>query len=276
MAQKEADVADSMAAWYDHAVALVAQIGKPAFCSMLETALAQVAPFDLSVAFAYPGEARPVLLHNGLKGVSPPRIMENYLSGTYLLDAVYSACRRATPAGLYRLSALAPDDFFSADYYRSPDVHPCISMGSGSLDEEIVFIQPMSGNLSIALSLLRQNGSGAFTDAELARLSSTAAMVGALMSQHWGPLAPEVPTTPSAPVDAMEEAFRSFAIHTLTLREQTIVSLVLRGNSSRAIADQLDIAEGTVKIHRKHIHAKLGISSQTELFAMFVKHLLGH
>lgn len=267
--------ADGVSEWFRDSALLVASIGQEAFCSQLETALARLARFDLSVAFAYPGEGRPMLLHDGLGNVSPARIMENYLNGTYLLDAVYSACRQATPAGLYRLASLAPDDFFSTDYYRSPDVHPCISMESGSLDEEIVFIQPMGPDLSIALSLLRQNGSGSFSEGELARLSASAPMVGALLRQHWRDLATAAPVGPPSTGDVMEVAFRSFARSALTLREQTIVSLILRGHSSFSIGGHLDIAEGTVKIHRKHIYAKLGISSQSELFALFIRHLLG-
>ena len=43
--------------------------------------------------------------------------------------------------------------------------------------------------------------------------------------------------------------------------------------SSDLVGLSLGIAEGTVKNHRKHIHAKLGISSQAELFALFLRHL---
>ena len=41
-----------------------------------------------------------------------------------------------------------------------------------------------------------------------------------------------------------------------------------------SIARNLDIAEGTVKNHRKSIYAKLGISSQRELFTQFVRYML--
>jgi DNA-binding CsgD family transcriptional regulator len=59
----------------------------------------------------------------------------------------------------------------------------------------------------------------------------------------------------------VERAFRSFGEGTLTHREQTVVSLVLRGHSTSSIAKVLGIGEGTVKSHRKAIHAKLGIAS---------------
>lgn len=46
--------------------------------------------------------------------------------------------------------------------------------------------------------------------------------------------------------------------------------LVLQGHSSESISDILGIATGTVRIHRKNVYAKMRISSQRELFAMFI------
>jgi DNA-binding CsgD family transcriptional regulator len=51
----------------------------------------------------------------------------------------------------------------------------------------------------------------------------------------------------------VEAAFRSFGEGKLTRREQTVVSLVLRGHSTSSIAKVLGIGEGTVKSHRKAI-----------------------
>jgi hypothetical protein len=48
---------------------------------------------------------------------------------------------------------------------------------------------------------------------------------------------------------------------------------VLRGHSSDSISQQLGIAQGTVKIHRKNIYNKLKISSQSELFSLFISSL---
>lgn len=36
------------------------------------------------------------------------------------------------------------------------------------------------------------------------------------------------------------------------------------------IAALLNIKETTVKVHRRHIYAKIGVASQTELFARFI------
>lgn len=260
---------DALVGWHAGTADLVAQLGQRDFPEALAKSLATLAPFDLTVAFGYPAVSGPVLLHDGLGGISPPEIMQNYLSGTYLLDAVYAACRAGGTPGLYRLAMLAPDAFFEADYYHSPLVHPCISMQTGTLAEEIVFLAQI-GTTWLALSLMRQNGRTPFSDAEFAVLRATAPMVTALMAQHWR----EAAGTERPPEQMLELAFQTFAADVLTRREQEIVSLVLRGHSSASIGQVLAIAEGTVKIHRKHIHAKLGIASQGELFARFVTHVL--
>ncbi len=265
------DAVDGQRDWAGAQPALVVAVGDDTFPAQLDAALRLVAPFDLSCAFAYPTAEKPHLLHNGLGTVSAPEIMRNYLGGTYLLDAVYTACRRQTPAGLYRLAELAPDAFFEGEYYNSPDVHPCISMESGVLAEEIVFLARNTQGVDLAYSLLRQNGSPVFSDNDLAALRAVAPMVMAFMVRHWQGLRGSGAV---AVGDGIEQAFATFAAARLTAREQTIVSLILRGHSSASIGLNLGIAEGTVKIHRKHIYAKLDISSQTELFNLFVRHIL--
>jgi DNA-binding CsgD family transcriptional regulator len=74
----------------------------------------------------------------------------------------------------------------------------------------------------------------------------------------------------------LNSAFSRFAADQLTPREQLIVSMILRGHSSLSISLHLGIAEGTVKNHRKHLYCKLGISSQSELFHLFVNFVLSH
>lgn len=70
-------------------------------------------------------------------------------------------------------------------------------------------------------------------------------------------------------------AFKNFGDGVLTRREREVVRLVLRGHSSNSIGRQFYITIGTVKIHRKNIYAKLGISSQSELFSHFISYLSG-
>ena len=56
----------------------------------------------------------------------------------------------------------------------------------------------------------------------------------------------------------------------LTAREAQVVNLMLEGHSARAIGDALRISNETVRVHRRNIYEKLGISSQGELFRWFL------
>jgi DNA-binding NarL/FixJ family response regulator len=123
------------------------------------------------------------------------------------------------------------------------------------LAEEIVYMARPFDGVYLVLSLMRRKEFSIFT--------------------HWRLQIPNDATssrnqTPSG----LEEAFSTFATHKLSPREQTIVSLLLRGHSTLSIAYSLNIAEGTAKVHRRNIYEKLGISSQGQLFLKFFAHIL--
>jgi DNA-binding CsgD family transcriptional regulator len=56
----------------------------------------------------------------------------------------------------------------------------------------------------------------------------------------------------------------------LTSRELQVMNLVLEGHSTKSLAAQLAISVETVRVHRRHIYAKLNVSSQAELFHWFL------
>ncbi len=72
------------------------------------------------------------------------------------------------------------------------------------------------------------------------------------------PFPPEVPEDPS--IRAIRTA--------LSARELQVVRAVAAGLRNRAIADQLGIAEGTVKLHLHNIYEKLHIDSRLELMLL--------
>ena len=51
----------------------------------------------------------------------------------------------------------------------------------------------------------------------------------------------------------------------LTPRESEILFFLAKGRNAKYIADQLYVAERTVKTHTYHIYQKMGIHSQQEL-----------
>lgn len=63
-------------------------------------------------------------------------------------------------------------------------------------------------------------------------------------------------------------------LETLTQREREILTHLARGESNKAIARQLEISYDTVKLHVRHILAKLNLSSRVEAAVFAVEHRL--
>jgi DNA-binding CsgD family transcriptional regulator len=272
------DLSARVAAWHSHAAEIIDHIDDPMLPQILDRSLEELVPYDISVIFAYPDEAEPLYLHDGFRGRPPGAALDYYLKGAYLLDPFFTACARRVPPGLYRMRDLAPDHFFAGEYFNSWEVHPCISMESGSLAEEIGFMAALPDGFMATYSLMRSNGNRPFSEAEFAVLRMVEPVVRAAMTRHWRHLRyePEAGRAPawSTRGELMELAFERFGQEVLSPREQVVVQLILRGHSAHSIARNLDIAEGTVKNHRKSIYAKLGISSQQELFSRFIRSML--
>ncbi len=54
----------------------------------------------------------------------------------------------------------------------------------------------------------------------------------------------------------------------LTEREREVLRLIVNGQTSKEIADNLGISKLTVDTHRKHIQQKLGVSKQVDLLKL--------
>jgi DNA-binding CsgD family transcriptional regulator len=65
-------------------------------------------------------------------------------------------------------------------------------------------------------------------------------------------------------------AFRTFGASLLSPREKDVMEMMLRGYSTDSTAERLGIALETVRRHRKSIYRKLDVSSQTDLFSLFL------
>ena len=59
----------------------------------------------------------------------------------------------------------------------------------------------------------------------------------------------------------------------LTSRELQVIQMIAEGLSNKMIANNLDIAESTVKVHVKHILNKTGLRTRVEAAVWTVNHL---
>lgn len=62
---------------------------------------------------------------------------------------------------------------------------------------------------------------------------------------------------------------------TLTSREYEILKFIAKGLSNKLIARELDISDGTVKVHVKHLLKKLNLRSRVEAAVWMVNHQKG-
>ncbi|MBU6424764.1 MAG: helix-turn-helix transcriptional regulator [Rhodospirillales bacterium] len=69
---------------------------------------------------------------------------------------------------------------------------------------------------------------------------------------------------------SLEAQLRHYANPPLTDREVQVAMLMLAGDSTKAIAIRLSISPETVKVHRRNLYEKLGVSSQVEIFTIFM------
>jgi DNA-binding NarL/FixJ family response regulator len=61
-------------------------------------------------------------------------------------------------------------------------------------------------------------------------------------------------------------------LRTLTTRERQVVLSLCEGHSNKQIARELNVTEGTVRIHLHNIFEKLGVTSRTALAALAIIH----
>src|SRR5690606_32781379 len=130
-------------------------------------------------------------------------------------------------------------------------------------------------NWTIVTSLMRSPRQRAFNAHDLRMLRCVEPLLRGIAERHWrtderlkagGSERNEKAVLERTVQDALEKR----GIPPLTPRELEVVGLVLEGHSSESIANILGITAGTVRIHRKNIYAKMRISSQRELFAIFM------
>jgi DNA-binding CsgD family transcriptional regulator len=182
------------------------------------------------------------------------------------LDPFYHTARERR-TGLFRMRELAPDRFYSSEYYRSYYVRT-------GLAEEVGFFLTPDDEVSVVLSLMRKRDTGPFSPREFALLQKTSQLIATMAERHWSGIGSRF-----GAAHATHGGRRSrraaqpetvWASLKLTAREAAVVELVLQGHSSESIGLRLGISIGTVKVHRRNVYRKLGISSQTQLLSLYL------
>jgi DNA-binding CsgD family transcriptional regulator len=171
------------------------------------------------------------------------------------------------------MTDLAPDSFFSSGFSISKDIHPCVSSEHGTAIEEVGFIIPIRPQVAIVYSVMRYLRNGPFTASQMQALTALGPVITALFEKHCQ-LSYSGSLKEEQPGDVMlEDAFVEILQGRLTGTQRYIAKLLLQGHSNASIATLLNISDGTVKVHKHNIYQRLEISTNAELFRLFIDYL---
>lgn len=251
-----------------HLAAAIRALGTPAFpdrfTDWLQTALAP----DNLIILAYRGAEPPQVLHRWSRGPQVFRALDDYLAGAWRLDPYLTLHETRAAPGLYRLADLAPPGFRRSRYYLG------YYRATTLVDEATVLARP-APDCTLMLCLGRDAGSGRpFPASSLTEARRLAPVIAALAERHWPGDTLSAPATTATPLTTSlaKDLHRATGI-SLTPRQTEIALLILRGHSSASIALTLGISPQTVKVFRRQIHARCGVTSQAGLFALLMPHL---
>lgn len=222
-------------------------------------------PFDNVIVIVFRGEARPEVIYRRISGPDVfCHLDELYLPASFLLDPIYHYHLGSGKAGIYRLLDIAPDQFFRSHYYEW-------YYGRIGITDEVSVILPLGKDTTLTISMGKDNGSGTmFGPQGLDDIRQHEPLIFALLDLHFAQRAQDSLARPSAPpttqplIASLEQAH---AIR-ITQRQAEVALLILQGHSSNSIALRLDISPRTVKVFRRQLYERCGVTSQAELFAM--------
>lgn len=235
-------------------------LGSPQFVASLAALLRVLVPANDIMVVVYRLGQPPELLHDQSAGSESGTNLALYLKGAYLLDPFYRAFADGVAPGCYRLKQLVPAAFRSSEYYRLHYAR------TGILDE-IGYLLEASGGMCVHLSIGVREQPARISAAQHRRLMAFEPLFEELVRRHWAPHDARMTRALNTQLDS---ALKFFGRDFLTEREIEVIQLLLRGHSTKSIAERLRISPETVKLHRKHSYAKLDVSSQAELFHLFI------
>lgn len=252
--------------WHAATGALIAAETGEDLASALASAIDLAVDHEGTCLIAFHRDRAPQVLHHTLEPAGREHYLDRYLAGPYLLDPLYQLALAKRKPTLCRFREALPDRFRSSEYYRQ-------YCERTHLLDEMDYLVEVAATTTIALVVGRR--SGVFSRADLRRLELLEPLVRASITKVWAwqPGHRKRENRAGAVHRRLTACFDNFGADVLTRRERQISQLLLRGHSSKSIARELKIAPGTVMVHKRNLFAKLGISSQYELFSLFIDEL---
>lgn len=252
--------------WHTAVAEVIAATDDQSVADALIDAIGSIVDHEGTCLIAFHKDARPEVLHHTIEPAGAQHFIDRYLAGPYLLDPLYQLATREKKPTLCRFRDELPDRFRSSEYYRQ-------YCDRTHLLDEMDFLSDVSDTTTLALVVGRRKRM--FNKTELTRLERIEPIVQAAIKKIWmNSAARSRPSGKDAGMHRrLTRCFDNFGQKVLTDRERQVSQLLLRGHSSKSIARVLDIAPGTVMVHKRNLFSKLDISSQYELFSIFIDDL---
>ena len=243
---------------------VIRRVGGPGFEGALQDWFRRCLMPDNLIILAYRDAGPPqVLFRQSDKPQVFAQLDSTYLAGAYLLDPFHDLHTSRVPAGAYRLRDVEPDAFHRSRYFRE-------YYQQTTLLDEITFVLYPVPDVSLNICLGRDAASGQpFSARDVELCQRIAPIVTALAEAHWQGLRAEQGAADDVTGQLMRALDAAQGIR-LSPRQAEVALLILRGHSTVSIGLRLGVSAQTVKVFRKQLYARCGITSQAELFALML------
>ena len=187
----------------------------------------------------------------------------SYYSAPLMRLNPFWAAIRDGRSGLLTLGEVAPPGFEDSEVFRRH------YQDFGEADEVQHVITQCRG-----FTLIAGTGSAEpFRDAEISRHEAAHPLIATGLARLAKLLESELVEGDAEGQGGVDSALEQFGVGVLSEREHEVIHLILLGHNSESVAHQLGISWNTARRHRTRAYAKLGVTSQGELFYAFLRTL---
>ncbi len=247
---------------------LIRHLNQQDFFVTLSDFFGQIVNQDNFIVYRYRERFAAELIATNLDFLTLKGRMAPYINGLYLLDPFYIAATTGRRRGVLRIDEIAPEAFVESDYFDMfyKDVN---------VIDEVRFVTEFNGDELIHVFLEREGPHERFSQSDIQGLKDLEPLITGLVEQHWRWRASQQAESRLPLTFGLRSIISSLKNKALTPREIDIAELTFKGHSSKSIAHELSISEGTVISHKRHIYEKLEISSQTQFFHLLLQAIYG-
>jgi DNA-binding CsgD family transcriptional regulator len=239
---------------------VVASLGGISFASDLLAALNRSVPVDHICLMRFADRTRAPVLESASwrGGEHVGEVQQAYLAGLYRRDPnLQLPAQPGVSVHLLPCDAIADEDYRATCFQRA------------GLLQRLTVATVDAGQL-LALNLYRLASSGAFSRKELAQIDVLAPLLAALAVRHVTTLGMQSRSRDRGDrIDAFSARLHAMS-GALTPREREVLARVMLGMTSQGIALDLGVGVNTVLTYRKRAYARLGVTGQAELFALWI------